>query len=346
MLGFRYLKSRPSEYVILYKNGKIKKQGVGLNFFYFAPSSSVVIVPAVSSDTPFIFKETTIDFQEINIQGQISYRVLDQVKLATLLDFTVDINGAYSGEGMDNLTTRLTNIVQVTLRQKLKTMTLREALTSAVLLVDFAREKLKESDTIQSLGIEILDLSILDISPTPDIARALEASSREQLLKEADEAVYERRNFAVEQERRIQENELQTKISVEEMNKRIREEEMNAELLVNQKQGEINHLQMTNEIEIEQKRKELIEHQSDNLIIQSEAKAKSLDMELSTITKLPPEILQVLAENQMNVQKVISRAIKDLAVNAQKIGHLNISPDLLNNLIYQDQDHNQDHYES
>lgn len=341
MFGFKYLKSKPTEYVILYKSGKVKKQGLGLNFFYFAPSSSVVIVPAVSSDAPFIFKETTVDFQEIDIQGQISYRVLDQVKLAALLDFSIDSDGSYSGEGLDNLTNRLTNIVQVILKQKLKTMNLRETLSSAALLVDFAREKLKESDTIQGLGLEIIDLSILDISPTPDMARALEAATREQLLKEADEAVYERRNFAVEQERRIEENELQTRISVEEMNKRIREEEMNAELLVNEKQGEINRLNMNNQIEIEEKRKSLIQHQSENLIIQAEAKAKSLDMELTPLTKLNPELIQVLAENQMNVQKVISKAIRDLAGNADKIGQLNITPDLLNNLINQDHIDNQ-----
>jgi protein-L-isoaspartate O-methyltransferase len=57
------------------------------------------------------------------------------------------------------------------------------------------------------LGIEILGANILAISATPEMARALETETREKFLQqEADQAIYERRNFAVEQERKIKEN--------------------------------------------------------------------------------------------------------------------------------------------
>jgi hypothetical protein len=66
------------------------------------------------------------------------------------------------------------------------------------------------------LGIEIVGANILGISATPEMARALETDTREKLQQEADQAIYERRNFAVEQERRIKESELNTEIAVEE----------------------------------------------------------------------------------------------------------------------------------
>jgi hypothetical protein len=39
----------------------------------------------------------------------------------------------------------------------------------------------------------------------------------------------------------------------------------------------------------------------------------------------------------MNSQQIVSRAMRDLAKNAQKIGNLNISPDLLNSLLEKEQ---------
>ena len=49
--------------------------------------------------------------------------------------------------------------------------------------------------------------------------RALETETREKLQQEADQAIYLRRNFAVEQERKIKESELNTEIAVEEKKK-------------------------------------------------------------------------------------------------------------------------------
>jgi hypothetical protein len=78
MLGFRFIKFQPSEYVLKYSNGKIVKEGVGLSFWYYVPSTSIVVVPVGSSDVPFIFEETTSDFQTVTVQGQITYRIVDQ----------------------------------------------------------------------------------------------------------------------------------------------------------------------------------------------------------------------------------------------------------------------------
>ena len=65
---------------------------------------------------------------------------------------------------------------------------------------------MKNNKEINSLGIEVLGLSLLAIKPSPETQRALEAETREQILQEADDAIYTRRNSAVEQERKIKEN--------------------------------------------------------------------------------------------------------------------------------------------
>lgn len=351
MLGIRFIKVRPTDYAILYRKGKIRAEGTGLSFFYYAPSANVVIIPAASCDSPFIFKETTIDYQEINIQGQFTYRVLQPTKLAGLLDFAVDANGRYTGDGFEKLPVRLTNVIQVTIREKLSGMDLRTALKSGSELVTHVKSRLKDNESLAALGIEVVDFAILKVSPTPEMSRALEASARETLLKEADEAIYLRRNFGVEQERKIKENELQTQIAIEEKNRKIREEQMNIEIAVQEKKSLLEEAKMNsqkaiqekqNEIEAqklqasiqrEEQRKMFVKHQTENTIQISKAKGEALRLELNALSGLSSELLEVLAANQMSSNQLISRAMRDLAKNASKVGTLNISPDLLNSLL-------------
>ena len=70
MFGIEYLKAPPTTYVLHYKSGKVKREGAGLSFLYYRPTSTVVMVPAATADVPFAWTEVTADFQEVTIQGQ------------------------------------------------------------------------------------------------------------------------------------------------------------------------------------------------------------------------------------------------------------------------------------
>ena len=83
MLGMRYIKVPPTTYLMQFKNGRVVREGLGLSFFYYAPTTSLVAVPVGSADVPFIFQETTGDFQSVTIQGQVTYRVGDARRLAS-----------------------------------------------------------------------------------------------------------------------------------------------------------------------------------------------------------------------------------------------------------------------
>ena len=97
MFGIRFVKFPPTTYVLQYRSGKIVRQGAGLSFFYFAPNSVLVRVPVASADVPFVFNEVTADFQDAAIQGELTYRVNDPKRVASLLDFSVDASGRYRG---------------------------------------------------------------------------------------------------------------------------------------------------------------------------------------------------------------------------------------------------------
>src|SRR5436189_1222946 len=112
MFGIAFMKAPPTNYVLHYRDGKIVRQGAGLSFFYYAPTSTIVSVPISSVDVPFVFNEVTSDFQAVTIQGQLTYRISDPKRLAGLLDYSVRPSGAFASEDPQKLYERLVSITQ------------------------------------------------------------------------------------------------------------------------------------------------------------------------------------------------------------------------------------------
>jgi len=199
--------------------------------------------------------------------------------------------------------------------------------------VQAVRKKLADSTDIVQLGLEILGLSILAIKPTPETARALEAETREQLLKEADEAIYARRNSAVEQERGIKENELNTEIAVEQKKRQIREAQMDAERAVQEKRHQLEQSDMAAKVGLEDKRKQLVVLAAQNAKAEADARAYGISTTVQALGTVDARVLQALVSVGMKPEQLIAAAFQELAGNANKIGQLNISPDLLKELL-------------
>src|SRR5262245_54272656 len=98
MFGIRYYKATPTTYVMQYSAGKLKRDGMGLSFFYFSPRTTLVTVPVGSTDVPFIFHETTADFQTVVVQGHLTYRISEPKRLATLLDYSLDARREFASD--------------------------------------------------------------------------------------------------------------------------------------------------------------------------------------------------------------------------------------------------------
>lgn len=315
MIPIRFLKSSPTTYVLLFSNGRVRKEGVGLSFFYYAPISTIVALPLASADAPFAFQESTADFQAIAIQGQLTYRVADPKRLAAVLDFSVNPHGAYLSEDPRKLPERLVHATQTLMRGETQKLSLRDALTSSEALSKSVLTALQTSEAVVQLGVEILSLSLLSIRPTPEMAKALEAEAREALQRRSDEAIYARRNNAVEQERRIKESELNTEIAVEEKQRQIRETRMAAD------------------IALEQQRAALMDQRIENERKDADSRAYGLEAILKPVRNVDWRTLMLLSPQGVDPRTMISLAFQELATNAQKIGELNVSPDLLQSLI-------------
>jgi hypothetical protein len=333
MLGYRFIKTQPTQYVIQYRNGQPRREGAGLSFWYFGPTTSMVVVPTASVNEPFIFQEVTSDFQEVTVQGQITYRVSDPRRTATLLNFTLDAKGKYVSEDPQKLSQRLIDQVQVAMRAQVQALSLPQALASGEALVARVSEALASHPTIQALGLELLGLSILAVKPKPETARALEAEAREALLRRADEAIYSRRNAAVEQERAIKENELATEVAVENKKRQVREAQMEAERSVQERQMLIQQEEMTGKVGLEKQKKELVALASANAREEADVKAYGLAAMMRVFAGAEPKVLQALASVGMEPGQLMALAFRDLADNATKIGELNVSPELLREIL-------------
>ena len=184
MFGIKHIKFDSMTYVLHYKNGKISKEGRGLSFFYFSPNSSIVAIQLGSNDLPFVYNETTNDYQTVTIQGQISYKIIDPLALADILDFTVHDNGQYKKNDIEKLNQRIINEAQTATSTYLHEITLKEAIRSAKTVEERILAGLNTSPSISMLGIEILGANILSIQATPEMKLKQEKNYNKKQIKQ------------------------------------------------------------------------------------------------------------------------------------------------------------------
>jgi hypothetical protein len=152
-------------------------------------------------------------------------------------------------------------------------------------------------------------------------------------LRQADEDIYARRNSAVELERAIKENELNTEIAVETKRRQIRETQMDAERAVQEKRLQMQQAEMAGKINLEQENTALVKLATDNARSEADAKAYGIAAAMKAFEGVDPKVLQALSTVGMDPGQLVALAFRDLAGNAEKIGELNVSPELLRQLM-------------
>lgn len=310
-MGFKHYKFQPNEYVLVMKNGKVIKQGVGLSFFCNTLNTGMSVVPTVSFDTFFAFDDVlTSDFQGINIQGDISYIIRDYEKVAGMIDFSYTGESGYEekkAEAKQVMGKRITNLAKTSASKFVNARDVKTVIHAQEELAAFLSEEMTSNEAITDLGLDVVTVSILAVSPSLETKRALEAATREQILQQQDEAIYKRRNAAIEQERIVKENELNTEIKVAE------------------KKHENEMLQQKNALEE-------VELESKVTKKKADARAYANEVVLKAMEAVDKDILLAILLSGMDSKTLIAKAFNSLAENTDKIGNLNISPDLLETL--------------
>jgi hypothetical protein len=93
---------------------------------------------------------------------------------------------------------------------------------------------------------------------------------------------------------------------------------------------------MAADIAVESQRSGLIERQGRERAPRRRHRAYALEATLKHLREMDWRTLMAVSSGKLDAKTSIAMAFRDLAENAQKIGQLNISPDLLETLLQRD----------
>ncbi|GAA0582684.1 SPFH domain-containing protein [Paractinoplanes ferrugineus] len=330
--NMRHLRAAPTSWVSLSRGGRTRRQGTGLSFWYRPLTAVLSEVPVDDRELPLLFHARTLDFADVTVQATVTYRINDPVAAATRLDFSIDpYRGRRPGQPLDQVATLLAELAQQPALDLLARVPLAEALTSGIAaLREAVAGTLADDPRLTETGVTVVSARVIAIRPEPDLERALQTPTREQVQREADRATYARRADAVQQERSIAENELQSKIELARREQQLVEQrgantrrgaELDAESQLVAVRGEAERARTTAAAQADATRAH-DEARAAGARVVGLAEAEAEAARLAAYQDVPPAVLQALA-------------VKELAGHLPPIGAVTVTPDLLSKLLGQ-----------
>jgi hypothetical protein len=291
----KFFKAQPTDYILKYSSGRVRREGMGLAFYYLSHNTQIVAVPTSSTDGNFIFNEATNNFQAVTIQGQFTYRIAEPRQAASLLNFTIEPSrrSYLSQDPRSCRSASPTSSGRDTRRNQRRS--LEETLRDSQAIAGVVLGRIRDAQLLSAMGVELMSIFFVSAKPTPEVAKALEAEYRETLLRKADEAIYARRAAAVEEERKIKENELNTDIT------------------------------------LEQHRQQLIELEGNNAQREAEFRGRALEQEAEYRARASE--LEMAVYRTMEPPTILALAMKELGQNAARVGNLTITSEVLSALL-------------
>jgi hypothetical protein len=318
---FRHLRAEPSVWLLHWHKGKLTQSGRGLCFWYRPLVTGLAEIPLDDREQAYLFAGRTLDFQEANVQGAVTFRVKEPELLAQRLDFSIDVEtGKWLQEPLAQLAAIVTQLAQQAATDYLAHTPLRAVLQEGVQAL---RERI---DTFLRDGGELSGIG--KITPTSELEKALQAPTREQLQQSADEATFARRALAVEKERAIAENELQNKIELarraqsliqqEGQNARRRSEEAAAA-----KRIDVEALAAARRVEAE----------AEAGIVKQRADADAHAVELVESARNRAEAAKLEAWGRLPAGALNALALREVAQRLRRIDRVSLGSDALGSLL-------------
>lgn len=315
----RHLQSAPTAYVHHLRKGSIAHQGAGASFWYRPLHSAISEVPIDERELPLLFHARTSDYQDVAVQATVTYRVTDPDLAVERIDFSVHVDtGQWRAMPLEQLGGLLTELAQQYAIGTLAQTTLTDVLVDGLpRLRTTMSAGLRGDERLSQTGIEVVGVRVVAVRPESEVENALQTPLRELLQHDADKATFERRAAAVEHERAIGQNELETQIELAR-----REEE-----LVTQN-GQNERLRVTEKATANQITVDAVAAQT---VVSARAKAEST--ELVGKAEADTEAQRLAAYREVSEATLLGLAVRELAANLPQIQNLTITPDLLAPLL-------------
>ena len=318
-LFLRHLRAAPTTHVRHLRNGTVVHEGPGQAFWFRALTAALSEVPIDDREQPLLFHGRTVDFQDVTVQATVTYRVADPALASTRIDFSIDPDrGGWRGTPLEQLGGLLTELAQQHTLDLLARMTLTQALAEGMVAV---RERiaagLAEDPRLAATGLAVVDVRVVAVRAEAELERALRTPTRELVQQEADRATYERRAVAVERERAIAENELQSQIEL------ARREERLVEQRGQNERRRATEAAAAGRIEAD------AQAERQRLLADAQAAAT---LAVGT-AEADAEAARLAAYRDLEAATLLGLAVKELAGNLPRIGAITVTPDLLTQVL-------------
>jgi regulator of protease activity HflC (stomatin/prohibitin superfamily) len=316
---YRHLRVDAASHVLAYRDAKLRRSGRGLSFWFAPWALSVAELPVDDRELALSFHGRSADFQDVVVQGVLTYRIVDPLRTADRVDFTIDLRkGVWLRQPLEKIATLVSQLAQQHTQVYLQSASLRDILAQGHARIrETIEQALAPSSLLEEMGLEVVSVRISALKPSNDLERALEAPTRERIQQESDEASFRRRALAVEKERAIQENELQNQIEL------ARREE----LLIEQR-GQNARRDATEKAEAGR-----IENEAQAAAVRVNGQAKADSLKAIEDVRLQVDQARLDAYRTMPPAVVAGLAMQELAGKLQKIEHLNLGQDMLGPLL-------------
>ncbi len=316
---FSHLRAEPTAHVLRYRKGRLVSSKQGASFWFRPMTAALAEVPVEDREQSFLFTGRSADFQDVAIQGTITFRVVDAELAARRVDFGIDVGtGAYLAEPLERLAQMVSQTAQQLALDWIAHRSLDDVLREAVQdLRPLMAAGLADDPALTAVGLEVATVRVSRVAPTPELEKALQAPTRERMQQAADEATFQRRALAVEKERAIAENELANQIELAR-----REQQLIAERGANERRRA--------EDEAEAKRIEA-GGQAERAKMGAEARAEGIRLVEAAQNQAEQERIAIYRD--LSAQVLIGLAARELAGKLERIDHLNLSPDGLAGLL-------------
>jgi len=348
----RHLRSEASAHVLMHSHGRLVRSGRGISFLFLPHRSSIAELPADDREVQVLFHARTRDHQDVAVQVELTWRVAVAEKLADRIDFTIDPErGSWQREPIEQVNALLTGLARRQALSHVAARGVRELLDEGLEpLGERLHDRLPSASVLEEMGLALIDLRVLAVSPEPGLAEALQVPTREAVQRDADRATFERRAFAVQEERGIAENELQNRIELarreqqlidqEGVNARRRVEErveaerieLDALLVAEARQAEAGANQERLQAQVQAESVKLAGGaRAERLRVEGLAKADTL--RATGLARVDAEERLLELQGKLPPPLVFALAAKELAGNLKTIEHLNVTPDLLGSTL-------------
>ncbi len=275
----------------------------------------------VDREMTFIVKSQSADYKEIAVQGTVLWAVSNVDVLSQRVDFSVDLKtGLPTAKPEDHINKVIAGLVRGIAEGYIKGHGVRDLLEGG--LADCQARLnagLADDPTMGEMGLSVVAVRVAALTPSSELARALQAPTFESLQQQADEATFARRALAVDKERAIAENEL------------------------------------ANQVELASRRSDLIDREGANARAEAEAVAEArairargeadttviaADAEAAQIRAVEQaeadmEQARLAAVNALGADKLFALAARDLAGKLDRIEGVTVTPDMLSGVLSQ-----------